>query len=106
MANFMTAKTEIGGLLETREQLLEKTAVFIADAIIDRASDKGVNNSTIRDVEDIITPFSPNERQVILQYALIKVASNGKFAHSSNGKKKNDDDNYYQNLLFGNRKRK
>lgn len=95
MSNFMTNRTKIEDLLTTRKQLLTETAACVADAVIDRQKNSGIGNidSNVNDVDKMLTGFSDSEKVAILEIALVKIAGNAKFGHSSDsgsGKKKPD----------------
>lgn len=104
MSNYMTNRTKIEDLLTTRKQLLTEAATCVADAVIDRQKNSGIGNvdSNVNDIEKLIAGFSEDEKVKIMEIALVKVAANGKFGHSSdsgNGKKKTD----YSKFIGGGR---
>lgn len=89
--NFMQAKTEIDGLNMKMDDLINKSASVVADALIDRAKKGNINKqSTEKDIENLISSFSPEYQTAIIIKALTLLAMNGKFGPSSH--KNNDDD--------------
>lgn len=79
---FMTAGTQIEGLIEKRDAILDKTAGLLAEAVIDRAKSGNLKKSTEKDITNLIKDFGADEQAIITRKALLLVAMNAKFGPS------------------------
>ena len=78
--NFTSANQEIEDLLSKRDKILEKTAGFIAEAVLDRAKSKSIStgnrDATYKDINYAIKNFSTEEQVQILINTVLMVAAN------------------------------
>lgn len=74
--NFMTAITQIGDLLRKRDQIIDKTAGYISDAVVDRMRNGKLAKSTEKDIRSAIEGFSKEEQVDILTSAIVYVGMN------------------------------
>ena len=74
MADFMSAMTEIGELVQKKLQIVRKTASLLSEAIVDRARNGKLNGNTKIDIKNSLKEFSDEEKVDILTEAIILVA--------------------------------
>lgn len=74
--NFMSAITQIEDLVTKKNQIIDKVAGLLSEAIIDRIKSGTLNKSTQRDVMNAIKGFSTEEQVQILSRAIIYVGMN------------------------------
>lgn len=89
MADFMSAMTEIGELVQKKLQIVRKTASLLSEAIVDRARSGKLSGNTKIDIKNTLNEFSDEEKVDILTEAIILVAQ------QNSTKKYNDDDGGY-----------
>lgn len=104
--NFMEAKTAIDGLVQKKNEIIDKAANLLASAIIDRAKTKGMTShndrtNTIKDIGNAISAFSSEDRELIIKKAITIIAANGKFNGSKSNKSDDSSDDDFSDL-FGN----
>lgn len=104
--NFMEAKTEIDGLVQKKNEIINKAANLLASAIIDRARTKGITshneqNTTIKDIGNAISAFPSEDRELIIKKAITIIVANGKFIGENKTKRSVDSDDDFSDL-FGN----
>lgn len=99
---FLTAGTQIDGLLLKRNQIFESAAALLVEAIMDRAEDGKVTKSMEKDVNNLIKGFEPEEQSIILNKAVVLLAMNVKPLKNP-GKVKNA--SLYGSSIFDNRRR-
>lgn len=75
MKNFMTAGTEIQGLVEKRAQIIEKIANELSEAILSRVSTGKVDRNITKDILNPISELPVEEQRDILLLVSYKVAS-------------------------------
>lgn len=73
--NFMTASTKIEHLVEKKEQINDKVAGLIAEAVKDRVQNAQLKNSIVTDILSLIRNFSDEDKSKILAKALFYVVS-------------------------------
>lgn len=74
--NFMTAGTQIEALVEKKDQLIEKAASLLFEAVKDRMRQNQVKKSMSNDILNILKGFSEEEKNIILSKTIMYLASN------------------------------
>lgn len=75
MGNFMTAGTEIEGLKDKKDQILQKVSNTLAIACVERGKEGKVTNSMPQDIYKLLDGFSRDDQVNILCMALASVSS-------------------------------
>ena len=87
--NFMSAITQIEDLASKKNQIIDRVASLLSEAILDRIQSGTLNKNTQKDVMNAIRSFSAEEQAQILSRAIIYVGMN------TNKNKSNYDDDEY-----------
>ena len=102
--NFMTAGTEIEGLIDKKAQILEKISNELADACVTRAKSAEINKNMIKDINNLINNLPVEDQRDILLLLSYKLATqitpdagNFKSRSGSNSSKNRND-------IFANRR--
>jgi hypothetical protein len=102
MGNFMTAGTEIEGLKDKRNAILQKVGNTLAIACVERGREGKVNGNMPQDIYKLLDGFSSDEQVSILCVALTAVSSQVKGGSSPAPKKKSSSGHadYFANRGF------
>lgn len=73
--NFMSASTKIEHLVDKKEQINDKVAGLIADAVKDRVQHAQLKKSIVTDILNTLRNFSDEDKTKILAKALFYVVS-------------------------------
>ena len=88
--NFMEAGTEIGDLVQQRNDILRKIANNVAAAILDRMK-SGKTGSLRRDVDNLLNDLSDKEKyEVMVQVAVIMAKSGSSNKQSDKSERHSD----------------
>lgn len=88
--NFMEAGTEIGDLVQQRNDILRKIANNVAAAILDRMK-SGKTGSLRRDVDNLLNDLSDKEKyEVMVQVAVIMAKSGSSNKQSDKSERRSD----------------
>ena len=87
--NFMSTITQIEDYASKKNQIIDKVASLLAEAIIGRIQSGTMNSNTQRDIMNAIKSFNAEEQSQILSKAIIYVGMNMNTTSKSNYK---DDD--------------
>lgn len=74
--NFTTGRTRIEDLLSKQDQILERAASIVYDAVMDRMQRGKISESTRTDIDNLLTGFIPEQKTIILEKAMILLLSN------------------------------
>ena len=85
----MSAVTQIEDLVTKKNQIIERSASLLAEAILDRVRSGNLTRNTQKDIMNAIRSFSAEEQTEILSRAIIYVGMN-----TSKNKSNYDDDDY------------
>ena len=95
--NFMSANTQISDLLRKKNQIIDKVASLLSEAILDRIQNNTVGKTTETDIKNSIRGFSSEEQVEILTKAMVLVSMN------KTSKTDNDDNEYDRRKKIKNR---
>ena len=94
---FMSAVTQIEDLFTKKNQIIDKAASLLAEAILDRIRTGNLTKNTQKDIMNAIRGFNEEEQVDILSRAIIYVGMNmrnnntnsddGNYNHFNSGKK-------------------
>ena len=92
---FMSAVTQIDGLINKKNQIIERVASLLAEAILDRIRSGNLTRSTEKDIHNAIKSFSNEEQLEILSKAIVIVGMN--MSKNTSNNNYDDDDDYRPN---------
>lgn len=95
MGNFMSANTEIEGVIEKRNQCLTKIANIVAQSCVERGRAGKVNKNMSNDIINLLKDLSKDEQVIVLSEAL-SVVSN-QLADGSSNNRRSSGSGYFSN---------
>lgn len=101
--NMVEVTTRIEGLATQRDKLLSSASDLLFNAIILRIGDSKTTNLK-KEIDNILSSFSLEERYAIVVKTLTKMASNTKLSNSDSNKS-DDDSNYLSAFKTSKKKR-
>ena len=97
--NFVEAQSVVGDLLSKQENIKKKIAETIAEACAERGQRGQANQTLVKDVNNILAGVSPDEKVIILEWALMYLVKLGTFSGKSSGKGRSSSDDDYGDLF-------
>lgn len=92
-SNFVSVTTEMEELFDSRKKILSNMGIKVAEAVESRAREDKLSDGMVKDVDNLISTLSSEEKVIVLERAILSLARKGDFNRgikSSSGSRKSN----------------